>query len=572
MCLLSDPIVRPVSNDFGDRRFSNILYKFSRQLHLHPSKELAAFFTMSVSQRDKSTDTSYNSPAPIGVGNDSSNPTMTRSSRKRTNDNVEDEERLSAKRSHVTKQYRSKISAQRMRRISGSKGTNHTQPIKTRSSTRRRSAPTQTCQYGAVDEETEIEEDGKEGSTIQSKSRPATAKSTLELRQAAPTHPSVLRMNKSIDHVWNRKPNTPSRARDEDGDMRSDLLQDQVDEANSPQIGDDGGFDIGDKQPSENEANDDAHLNEDPEILSQIVVKKPQEDDQPHGDIQSSDESPSYKLISNNENISGHEGRRAHKSISIPGRQNTPLRNASRRSSRLRSKDCLDTLLESTQEVLDMLDNASEFQLKRRQDNDKDDEDEAAVSNNETPSPSGIKVRNGQAVRHDEDALCLPSGYTRTGSPRKPAHSSPLRELLHKETKMVRSKSARSRRRILSNETLSVPDSQEFTDRRPRAPSSSQHRDSLHAQHTDLIPRDAIDTSGIDDFHARLLKKGIRFSFLKDDENETTEDHNDIEAEIADTEIESDQVDEMQEVEFQYPEYQQNIRDALADVSEAYPS
>ena len=59
---------------------------------------------------------------------------------------------------------------------------------------------------------------------------------------------------------------------------------------------------------------------------------------------------------------------------------------------------------------------------------------------------------------------------------------------------------------------------------------------------------------------------------MQDGEDETAEDHYNGDAEIADNEIEFDPDDKMQEVESQYPEYQQNIRDALAEFSEVISS
>ena len=340
---------------------------------MHSLKEFAPFSTMPVrSKRDQSVGTSYDSPPPVGPGDCPVSPTMTRSSRKRSKDPLaEDEERPSAKRSHLTKQYRSKKSrvAQTIRRTTLPKAPIQTkpQPAKTRTSTRRRSAPNQTCSYGPIDEETDIEEDGKEDSTIKSQNRRTTVKSALKLVPLGPQQISVLRMNESMDVFWNRRPDTPSRVIDKDQDMRSDQSQSQVDDLHPAEMDNDGVFGNGGERPQDMEVDEDEHLNKDHEILSQIIVEEPQEKPPRHGHEEPSHTSASYTVTTNDDTASTHkDGPARAESISLPGRQNTPVPSASRRSSRLRSKHILYPLLESKQESAETTAKERDFQLKRR--------------------------------------------------------------------------------------------------------------------------------------------------------------------------------------------------------------
>jgi hypothetical protein len=224
--------------------------------------------------------------------------------------------------------------------------------------------------------------------------------------------------------------------------------------------------------------------------------------------------------------------------------------------------------METQEEGYENQGKGNEFQLKRRNnhDEDEDDDDETPASNDETPSPSGwSKLGDRHSTRHDENALCLPPGYTRTRSPSKNTHRSPLRRISPTEPRILGTK---QRNASSTKQTLCIPDSQEATDLRPRQPTIITDRDTLQSQNSQLIPQVEVTTAlGIEDFHARLLKKGIRCSFAEDVEEEAVEEE-DSYPELADNEDEPNPDDEMQEVEPQYPEYQQNIRDALADFAE----
>jgi hypothetical protein len=225
--------------------------------------------------------------------------------------------------------------------------------------------------------------------------------------------------------------------------------------------------------------------------------------------------------------------------------------------------------METQEEGSENQGDGSEFQLKRRNIDDEaeDEDDEGPASNDETPSPSGwSKFGDRDSPRHDENALCLPPGYTRTRSPSKNTHRPPLPRISPTEPRNLGTK---QRSPSFTKKTLCIPDSQEATDLRPRQPTTIIDKDTLQSQNSQLIPQAEVTPAlGIEDFHARLLKKGIRCSFAEDVEEEAVEDDDDIYPALADTEDESNPDDKMQEVEPQYPEYQQNIRDALADFAE----
>ena len=547
------------------------------------SETLARLAPMPPSQRDKSPGTSYDSPPP--GGSEFASPTMTRSTRKRTNDNSEEKEQRPAKRPRPTIQYSSKsASAKRVRRTTLPKPSTQTQPPKTRTSSRRRSAPNKTCEYGPVDEETEIEEDGKAKPIVHPQTRPSSVKAALKVVAAAPI-PSALRLEQAVNQIFLRAPPNPCPSINNDEDIGSDRLDDQLHQSCPAERENDGGFDEGIEEHTGNEVDDDEHLNDDQEIRSQIAVERPQQNLPSHGNDNSSDAtatSASYTIITNNDTKSRKgDGRRAGKSIAIPGRQDTPSVIASRRSSRIRNKDLLDTLMETQEEGSENHGEGSEFQLKRRnndnedQDGDEDEDDEGPASNDETPSPPGwskpspsgwSKSGDRHSTRHDENALCLPPGYTRTRSPRKNTHRSPLRRISPTEPRIL---GTEQRSASFTKQTLCIPDSQEATNLRPRQPTTIIDRDTLQSQNSQLIPQVEVTTAvGIEDFHARLLKKGIRCSFAEDGQEEAVEDEYNSDPELAANEDESNPDDEMQEVEPQYPEYQQNIRDALADFAE----
>ena len=517
------------------------------------------------SQRDKSADTRYDSPPPLS-------PTMTRSTRKRTKDKSEEKEQSTAKKPRLTIQYSSKLSsAKRARRTTLPKPSTQTQPPKTRTSSRRRSAPNKTCEYGPVDEETEIEEDGKAQFVVRLQTRPSSVKPALKVVAAAPI-PSAVRLEEAVNQIYLRQPPNPCHSFDNDEDIRSDPLNGQLRHSSPVEREDDGGFDEDIQEHEGNEVDDDEHLNEDLEIRSQIIVEEPLQNLPSHRKTNSSDAtatSASYTLTTNDVTDSRKRGGgHAGKSIAIPGRQDTPSTIASRRSFRVRGKDLLDTLMETQEEGSENHDKRSEFQLMKRNNDDQDNEYPA--SNDETPSPSGWS-RSGDrySTRHHENALCLPPGYTRTRSPRKTTRPSPVRGSSPTKPKIVRTEQVQARSASPSKPTLCVPDSQESTDLRPRRPTIIDHRDTLQSQNSQLLPHvEVAKPLGIEEFHARLLKRGIRCSFAEDGEEEALEEEYNSDPGLADNEGESNPDDEMQEVEPEYPEYQQNIRDALADFAE----
>ena len=502
---------------------------------------------------------------------------MPRSTRKRINDTSEDAERPSAKRPRtIIRQYTSKVaSAKRTRRTTLPKG--HTQTQTTQ--TRRRSAPVKPSQYAPAGDQTGIEEDGKSLSMVDSQPRPVPIKSARMLVPTAtvpePQNLKAARLEQAVNYAFNRKPPTPPRSVDNEEHIKSVLRKGQLGHSVPNQMNYDGGFDAEVPQYKSNEVDPDEDLNEDLEMLSQIVgdLKFPKNGDlQRNGPSHDTTTTASYTITTNADTASRETaGFRAAKSISIPGRQDTPAITESRRSSRLRSKELLDTLVESQQEGADHGD-GSNFQLKKRNNDEDEDEEEDEGSKDETPSPSGSKLENGQSARYDENALCLPPGYTRTRSRQNTAaHRFPLRPISPKGKRTVRTNSEYSQKTSLSKHTLGMRDAEESNDLRLRRPRIIDHSGKPESQNNVLFRAHPRAPATIKDFHALLLKKGIRCSFLEAGKEENVEDDHDCDTEKAGPDDESNLEDEMQDLESQYPEYQQNIRDALADFSEVFP-